>query len=117
MVVTTADNFELVGDVPETVTVGQCAPGAISVDKDASVSSVTAPGGDVTYTVTVTNTSSPSQGVTITKIDDDKFGVIWERPLIREWLLRIRRVTLSWVLMAGIWLRLPIRSRAPLLVR
>ena len=67
VVVTTADNFELVGDVPETVTVGDCAPGAISVDKDASVSSVTAPGGDVTYTVTVTNTSSPSQGVTITK--------------------------------------------------
>ncbi len=78
VVVTTADNFELVGDVPETVTVGECAPGAISVDKDASVSSVTAPGGDVTYTVTVTNTSSPSQGVTITKIDDDKFGVIWD---------------------------------------
>ena len=60
------------------ITNSSTAPGAISVDKDASVSSVTAPGGDVTYTVTVTNTSSPSQGVTITKIDDDKFGVIWD---------------------------------------
>jgi hypothetical protein len=60
------------------ITNSSTVPGAIGVEKSASPTVVTAPSGAVTYTVTVTNESSPSQGVTITEISDDQFGLIWD---------------------------------------
>ena len=45
----------------------------ITVDKTASPGNLPEPGGEVTFTVVVTNTS-PDESVTVTVLDDDMFG-------------------------------------------
>ena len=60
-------------DDPATVTITDVAP-TLTVDKTAGVASVEAPGANVTFTVTVTNTSN--EPVTITSIEDDVFGTL-----------------------------------------
>ncbi|HEX6850742.1 MAG TPA: hypothetical protein VF139_04985, partial [Candidatus Polarisedimenticolaceae bacterium] len=57
----------------ETVTVTNVAP-AIRVDKTATPGGVVAPGGNVTFTVVVTNLSNSSDPVTITSLVDDVHG-------------------------------------------
>jgi uncharacterized repeat protein (TIGR01451 family) len=57
-----------------TVTLTDVLP-SITVEKTAGVSSVNEPGGNVTFTFTVTNTSTVD-AVTITSLSDDKFGVL-----------------------------------------
>ena len=59
-------------DDPETVTVTGL-PSSITVVKSASPTSVAEPGGTVTYTVTITNTSA-ADTVTITSLMDDVAG-------------------------------------------
>jgi uncharacterized repeat protein (TIGR01451 family) len=48
-------------------------PSSIRVSKSVSPAVVKEPGGEVTYSVTVTNTSADS-GVTITEVSDNRFG-------------------------------------------
>jgi uncharacterized repeat protein (TIGR01451 family) len=48
-------------------------PSSINVSKSADPTTLKEPGGPVTYSVTITNTS-PAVGVTITEVFDDKFG-------------------------------------------
>ena len=45
----------------------------ITVDKTANPTMLPEPGGDVTYTIVVTNTS-PDETVTLTDLDDNRFG-------------------------------------------
>jgi hypothetical protein len=61
-----------------TVTVADVAP-AITVDKTA-VDTLPAPGGPVTYTVTVTNTSVSSDPVTLTSLTDNVYGDLTDDP-------------------------------------
>ncbi|HEY3208338.1 MAG TPA: S8 family serine peptidase, partial [Actinomycetota bacterium] len=61
------------GQDDATVTVADVAP-TIMVTKDASPTSVTEPGGTVTFTVTVKNTSVNSDPVTLDSLTDDAFG-------------------------------------------
>ncbi|HUG64693.1 MAG TPA: hypothetical protein VMK83_05695 [Gaiellaceae bacterium] len=56
-------------NVQQVVVQGQ---GAIDVQKSASSTSIKEPGGQVTYSVRITNTSSV--GITVTNVVDDKFG-------------------------------------------
>lgn len=60
--------------VADAVVVAGDEPGSISVSKTASPEQLAAPGGDVTYTVVVTNTSDDDD-VTITSIADDTFDL------------------------------------------
>ena len=54
-----------------SVTFDDVAP-TLTVTKSANPTSVTAPGGDVTFTITVTNTSN--EAVDVTELEDDRFG-------------------------------------------
>ena len=56
----------------ETVTFTNVNP-TITVDKTADPTTLPEPGGDVTFTIVVTNTS-PVETVTLTDLDDNRFG-------------------------------------------
>ncbi len=59
----------------ETVTFTDVLP-SITVTKDVDIPEAIEPGGTFTYTVVVTNTSP--EPLTLTRVADDKFGVIYE---------------------------------------
>ncbi|GAB2729520.1 DUF7507 domain-containing protein [Nocardioides pakistanensis] len=65
------DGTTVTDEDDETISITDVVP-TIEVTKTANVESVDAPGGEVTYTVTVENTSA--EAVTLTGLVDDKFG-------------------------------------------
>ncbi len=67
------DDNTATGSDDATVTVREAAP-SIEVTKSPSPSSVDEPGGPVTFTVSVKNTSGPTDPVTITSLTDDIHG-------------------------------------------
>ena len=80
-VITTADEVPLENvatweEIERRVEVTTDVLPAIEVTKVANPTSVPEPGGDVTYTFTVKNTSPAKEPVTITSLSDDKFGTL-----------------------------------------
>ncbi|MFZ5848746.1 MAG: DUF7507 domain-containing protein [Actinomycetota bacterium] len=65
------DGTTVTDEDDETITITDVVP-TIEVTKTADVDAVDAPGGEVTYTVTVENTSA--EAVTLTELVDDRFG-------------------------------------------
>jgi hypothetical protein len=63
------------GQDDATVTIINKMP-AISVDKTANPTSVNEPGGNVTFTVTITNNSVSSDPVTLTSLSDSIYGTL-----------------------------------------
>lgn len=68
------DGAAVEDDDDATVTVVDVLP-TVEVVKDAGVDTLNEPGGDVTYTVTVTNTSV--EDVILVSLDDDQFGDVF----------------------------------------